>query len=176
MRPSPFAASKSTAQEYRRFLCRLHLVHALAVAGLKPRKVDSRALALTRGVAVASGAILNVEARGADVIVVSDFVPMVVSRRELGLGMDINDIAEDITDELRCSLEYYGDRYPAAPLPANAPVYLTGGHPMLDSGLASKLADSVSQPLLFPEPELSYPGDFPVLGFMVNVGLALKAA
>ncbi len=157
-------------------MCRLHLVHALAVAGLKPRKVDSRALALTRGVAVASGAILNVEARGADVIVVSDFVPMVVSRRELGLGMDINDIAEDITDELRSSLEYYGDRYPAAPLPANAPVYLTGGHPMLDSGLAGKLADSVSQPLLFPEPELSYPGDFPVLGFMVNVGLALKAA
>ena len=41
MRPSPFAASKSTAQEYRRFLCRLHLVHAEAQRS--PRRLHHRA-------------------------------------------------------------------------------------------------------------------------------------
>ena len=147
---------------------------ALAQSGLRPRVVDARGLALTRGVGAASAFIFNVEAYGLDVLVVSDYVPVLVSHRELQLGQGIGNLAEDMIDEFQNSTEQYRDRVPSAPLPQNAPVYLTGGHPLVNADLLRALQRSLGRELLIPEPPMQYPEDFPLVQYMVNVGLALK--
>ena len=150
------------------------LLQTLVMAGLRPKKVDSRPLALTRGVGAPSAFILNVETYGLDVIVVVEHVPLMVFQRQLQLGIGTEDLVDEILDEFQNGVEYNRERNPSAPISANAPVYLTGAHPQLNSGFTQILTTSLRRDLLLPEPPLTYPEDFPVSQYMVNVGLALK--
>ncbi len=149
-------------------------LQTLALSGLRPKKVDSRALALTRGVGVNSTFILNLESGGFDIMVVMDYVPMVITHRELPLGQGVGDLIEEIVDEFQSCTEYYSERNPAAPIPRNTPVFLTGGHPQVNPDFAFTLRESLGRELFFPNPPIEYPQDFPLVQYMVNVGLALK--
>ena len=77
-------------------------------------------------------------------------------------------------DEFQSAMEYYGDRNPGIPIPQSTPVYLTGGHPQLNLEFARTLEGNLNRNLFFPDPPLDYPENFPLLQYMVNVGLALK--
>ena len=69
----------------------------------------------------------NVETYGTDVIVVSEFVPIVVSRRELQIGVSPEKVVEEVLDEFHSSLDVYGDRNAGPLIRGDAPVYFTGG-------------------------------------------------
>ena len=149
-------------------------LQTLALSGFKPRSVDARFLALTRGVGVTPSLILSVESLGFDVLVVVGYIPLVVFHRELQMGLGADDLTAEIVDEVQGAIEYHTDRYPAAVLPPNAPVYFTRGHPLVTVDFAQTLGNSLTREVRFPNPAIEYPEDFPVPQYMVNVGLALK--
>ena len=150
-------------------------LQALSMSGLKAKKVDSRALALTRGVGVATAMILNLETSGVDMIAVVDYVPLVVSHRDLQVGLGTDDLMEEVIDEFRSSTEQFSDRNPGAASAQNLPVYLTGAHPYINASFAQTLENSLNRELFYPDPSMEYPEDFPAVQYMVNVGLALKS-
>ena len=150
------------------------LLQTLVLSGLRPKKVDARALALARGVGVASGFILNVEIYALDVVVVVNYVPLAVSHRELQVGLSIGDLVEEVIDGFQNTAEYYVDRNPLTPMPADSPLILTGGHPQIGSEFLRTIGDGLRRDLYLPSPELDYPENFPVIQYIVNVGLALK--
>ena len=149
-------------------------LQTLSMSGLKPKKVDTRALALTRAIGADSALILNVEKSGLDVLVVVDYVPMVVSQRELQQGQVMEDLTEEIAEEFQNITENYSDRHLGGGPLSNSQVYLTGAHPGIGSGLAQALEERLGQELYFPDPPMEYPEDFPLTMYMVNGGLALK--
>ena len=151
-------------------------LQTLSLSGINPKMVDSRALALSRSVGASSAIILNVEALGVDVLVVLGHVPVVVARRDLPMGMAVNEVVEEISDEYQNSVGYYNDRNPGNPIQGNTAVYLTGGHPQLVQGLRPALMNSLRTEFEVPTLELEHGEDFPVSTYMVNLGLALKAA
>ena len=150
---------------------------ALAASGLRPKWVDSRALALVRAVGVDSSLIVNVEPSSLDVVVAVDYVPQVLGHRELQPDTDVEGLLEEVVDELQGSIEFHGDRNPNAPLPEDTPVYLMGGHPyLMEPQFTEPLGNTLAYELFLSDPGMEYPEDFPVEEFMINVGLALKLA
>ena len=117
----------------------LTFMQTLSLSGFRPKRVDARALALTRGVGVASAFILNVETYGFDVLMVLDYVPLMASHRELQAGLGVEDLVEEIMDEFQNFSEQYIERNPSAPNTQTTPIYLTGGHPQVDRGFAQTM-------------------------------------
>ena len=153
----------------------LSFLQTLSMTSLRAKKVDSRALALARGVGEPTAIIMNVETYGLDIVVVLDHIPISVAHRELPIGLGVEDLVDEVTDEYQVSTEHYGDRNPSQPIPPNVPTYLTGGHPFVNAKFAQVLSNGLRRNLLFPTPPMDYPEDFPVLAYVINVGLALKS-
>lgn len=146
------------------------------MSGLNIKKVDSNALALARSVGIASAVILNLDSYGLDVVLILDHVPMSMTHRELQVGLGTEDLVEEIQYELQNFTEYYNGHNPMAPFPQNIPIYLVGSHPQIDSGLVQTLEYSLQRGISSPAPLIEPPPEnFPLLQYMVNVGLALKA-
>ena len=171
---------KSEGLELRYFLLAapkgelVNFLQTLTLSGLHPDAVDTRALALARGVGVDSAIILNLENTGLDVLILSDYVPLIVTRRELRPGIGLEELLDEVIDEFQNTVEYYNDRNPAIALPSNTAVYLMGGHSLMSQELAEALRNRIGRNILFPSPEIDYPPEFPPIQYMVNVGLALK--
>ncbi|MBI2165519.1 MAG: hypothetical protein HYU29_03840 [Chloroflexi bacterium] len=153
-----------------------NFVQSLLLAGLRPKRVEARPLALARAVGSPDAIIINLGQDQMEVLVLARHIPFVTAQRALRLGLSAEDLVSEIVDEVQRALAFYNERNPGATLPASTPLYLSGRHHLVREGGHQLLQTALQRPVQPPGPHIiSYPADFPVSEYLVNVGLALRS-
>ena len=150
------------------------MVEAIQAAGIKPRVVDLKPLALARAVNEKDAIVVSGESNSVELAIVVDDIPRMVRSVYLGGEMvDTDKVGSYLQEELNRSIAFYNDQNRATPLDTDVPVYLAGevaGSP----GLADSVANLTGRKVAQLEPPLKYPAGFPVAEYLVNIGLVLK--
>lgn len=150
------------------------LLRALNQAGMRPKNIDLKPLALMRAVNQRDAIIANCENNSMELVIVADDVPVLIRSVFLGEGVVTQDYAVGrISDELGRTIVTYNEINKERPLDPNVPIYLTGaaaaGVPFALNVAA--LTGRTVQPL---ETPIHCPDGFPIAEYMVNLGLILK--
>ena len=151
------------------------LMKAVQTAGLKPKLIDLKPLALMRAVNRRDAIIANGESNSVETAIVVEDTPALIRGTVLGEGALSPDYAVGhISDELVRTIAYYNDSHKDDPLDPELPIYLTGA-------LASSVSFSINvatltgRPIDPLDPPLRYPTELPVVEYMVNMGLVIRA-
>ena len=149
-------------------------VEALRVAGIKPKVMEYKPLALVRLIDRTDAIIVNLEQHSLGVIVVVDGVPEITRSVPLtGEEVDSEAKVERLSMELARTTQFYNDGHRESPLNPELPLFVTGSlfeNPDLHEGLSKTTSFTIERPTL----PISLPQDFPMLRYSVNLGLALK--
>lgn len=148
-------------------------MQSLLLSGLRPKMVESRALALSRAVGTSEGVIVYLGPYSIEVLVVNRFVALVTTQRSYELILGLEELITEIVDLVQQAITFYDERSLGVPLPNTAPLFLCGKHNQIDTPLLGSLEAALKRPAQLPEPSISSPPEFPVLEYMVNIGLAL---
>jgi type IV pilus assembly protein PilM len=154
-------------------------VEALRQAGIKPRAMDLKPLALVRAVNRKNAIITNLENSTLDVIIVLEDVPVIVRTVALGEESPTAEKKQDrLVEELSRTIKFYNDTHRRITLGE------AGLHPgicVYPSGALAEeprfretLQAGIEHPLAALQPPLECPDGLPVGRFLVNMGLALK--
>jgi hypothetical protein len=145
-------------------------LQALSVAGIRPRQVELRALAMTRAVNLPYVVIVNVERTELDIVIVNGNLPMVMHSAVLSEGGAVKQAVLELANVVNA---YRQDQPDTGKL--KMPAVLMGAlceEPELRQILREKLGLSV-EALACP---FKAPPGFAVANFAVGIGLALKVA
>jgi len=149
-------------------------VRALKAAGLNPRILDLKAIALARAVNREQAIILNIEPTSFDVVIVVGGVAEVMRTVAWQQGdLTVEDKAEHLVSALELTVGSYNSHHPGFPLDPATPLFITG-QMSGDIALMEKLQDRVGYLIEPLAPPLKYPAYLPVSQYAVNIGLALK--
>lgn len=159
-------------------------VQALKVAGIKPRVMDIKPLALGRLANRETSIIVNLEDHSMGVIITANHIPMLIRTIPLDSGDLTGEAKIDLlSQELARTTKYYNESHKKNRLPEDTPVFISGAL-FSSSGVESRLEDTPSlierlgdrtpYPLKLPESDLELPDKFPLLEYAVNLGLAAK--
>ncbi|HLH72138.1 MAG TPA: pilus assembly protein PilM [Chloroflexota bacterium] len=152
----------------------LTTLEALDAANIRPLAMDLRPLAIARAVGRTDAIIVNLEETSLDVIIVVDNVPVLMRSLPLsGTAIGRETAQNRLVEETERLLTYYDDANPDRPLDADAPIFLTGSW----SGgisLSERIRAATRHPIGRLSPGVAHPPDFPVIEYLVNLGLALK--
>jgi type IV pilus assembly protein PilM len=150
------------------------LLEALSHAGIRPKDVDLKPLALMRAVNQKDAIIANCENNSIELVIVADDVPVLIRSVFLSEGIVTQDYAVGrISDELGRTIVTYNEINKEHPLDPNVPIYLTGaaaaGVPFAlnVAALTGRTVQPLESPIICPE-------NFPLAEYMVNLGLILK--
>lgn len=171
------AQDQTTEQYYVLAIPRVRMdafVRTMVEAGLTPKTVDLKALALSRAVGGPAGAIINLEHTFMTIVIFSGYVPQVANTivLEEAASMDEQETMDRLVDELQRSIAYYQERNPTgAPLP----IFLSGGNPLLDTDALPQAIQRVfnTSPSTLSVP-FQYPQEFPVSMFLSNLGVLVR--
>ena len=146
---------------------------ALRFGGFRPYKIELTSMALARAVQTPTAVLVNLDTTAVEIVVVVDHAPMLMYSEALtemaGAGL-----ATALTEQLQRVIPFHNERNRDRPLPANAPIYISGFLPV-DQETTKAVEASMGNPVSIPTPPpFSYPADFQSGTFMVNLGLALK--
>ncbi len=149
-------------------------VRALRTAGVNPRILDLKAMALIRAVNREQALILNIEPTSFDIIIVVGGVPEVM-RTTLWQQSDlpVEDKAEHLAIALELTVGFYNSHHPDLHLDLASPLFITG-QMSGDLTLIEELKGRVGYPIESLAPPLECPAHLPVSQYAVNIGLALK--
>ena len=149
-------------------------VEALRVAGIKPKVMEYKPLALVRLIDRTDAIIVNLEQHSLGVIVVVDGVPEITRSVPLtGEEADSEAKVERLSMELARTTQFYNDGHRESPLNPELPLFVTGSlfeNPDLQEELSKTTSFTIERPTL----PIPLPQDFPMLRYSVNLGLALK--
>ena len=151
-------------------------VQALRAAGLNPRVLDLKAMALIRAVNREQALILNIEPTSFDTIMVVNGIPEII--RTTAWRQDdltLEDRAEHLALTLELAVGFYNSHHPGVPLDPATPLFITG-QMSGDLALTEELQARVGYLMEPLAPPLEYPAHLPVSQYAVNIGLALKGA
>jgi type IV pilus assembly protein PilM len=160
-------------------------VEALKKAGIKPKVLDIKTLALQRLVNTQTGIIVNLEAYSLSVIILVNHIPILVRSVPLESGDLTPEAKADLLgQELARTVKYYNESNKQNRLPEDTTVYLTGS--MFDTTqLDARLQDSPNlsarfqtrtpYQVKFPNSPYDIPEKFSISTYAVNLGLALKS-
>ena len=149
-------------------------VEALRQAGIKPRAMDFKPLALVRAVNRKNAIITNLEDGTLDIIIVVEDVSVIVRTVALGRESPTPERKWDrLVEELSRTIKFYDDSHREAGLHPGICVYPSGA---LAEGprFRARLQATTEHPVLVPQSPLGCPDNLPVGRFLVNMGLALK--
>jgi len=151
------------------------LTKAVQTAGLKPKIIDLKPLALMRAVNRRDAIIASGESNSMETVIVVEDIPALIRSSVFAEGALSPDYAVGrISDELVRTIAYYNDSHKDDPLDPELPIYLTGT-------LASSVPFSINvatltgRPIEPLDPPLRYPTELPVAEYMVNMGLVIRA-
>jgi type IV pilus assembly protein PilM len=149
-------------------------VETLRAAGIKPKVMEYKPLALVRLIDRTDAIIVNLEQHSLGVIVVVDGVPEITRSVPLtGEQADSEAKVERLSMELARTTQFYNDGHRETPLNPELPLFVTGSlfeNPYLQEELSKATSFTIEQPTL----PISLPQDFPMLRYSVNLGMALK--
>lgn len=152
----------------------LALVESLRMAGLKPKALDLKPLALARALGRPEAIIANGESNSLDVVIVAEGVPAVLRSVFLGDTPPPSDVAQArLLEELTRTISFYNDTNRDRPLSPDLPVFLCG-EMALNPDLRQEVISATGRPVPPLDCPIPSPPDFPLALFMVNIGLALK--
>jgi hypothetical protein len=152
----------------------LTALEALEVANIRPYTMDLRPLAIARAIGRADAIVANLEEGSLDVVVVERNLPtMLRSLPLLGTSAARDAAQTRLVEETERTLAYYDDSNPDHPLDLDTPLYLTGS---LATGIAltERLRAATRHPTGRLTSPIPAPPEFPVVDYLVNLGLALK--
>lgn len=143
----------------------------LRAAGLQPRAMDLKPLALARAVNLSDVLIADLEAATQDVVLVRDGTPLIVrSIAAPPSAHTIEALGAALVVEIQRTLDFYnsstGGRAPWSPV-----ICLTG---KIGDHVAVRQQLEARWTLVRPSPTLPLPPDFPVQSYLTNIGLAQK--
>jgi len=160
-------------------------VKALKAAGIKPRVMGIKPLALQRLVNKPSGIIVNLEIYSLGVIIIINNIPILVRSVPLETGNLTAEAKVDLlSQELARTAKYYNESNKNNRLPEETVVYLTGElfeSSQIDarleesSDLSARLQSRTPYSVQFPEGPYPLPEKFSIPTYAVNLGLALKS-
>ncbi len=149
-------------------------MRTLRMAGINPRTLDLKAIALARAVNKEQALILNIEPSSFDIIIVVNGIPEVMRTMAWQTdGFTGEDRVEHLAMNLELTVGFYNSRHPDTPLDPATPFFITG-QMSRDLDLMEKLPARVGYPLESLAPPLECPKHMPVSQYAVNIGLALK--
>ncbi len=137
-------------------------------AGLESRVMDVRPLAIARIADDKDALIINVQPASFDIVLMIDGIPELLRSLPFPSGdMSEADKVETIIEEIERTVSFYNSSHKASPVNATTSAFISGE---LKEMLAEQLGYNVK-----PLPAmLSYPEEFNVDDYVVNIGLALK--
>jgi len=151
-------------------------VRALRAAGINPRVLDLKAMALVRAVNREQALILNIEPTSFDTIMVVKGIPEIMRTTAWQPGdLSVEDKAEHLAVALELTVGFYNSHHPGFPLDPATPLFITG-QMSGDIALMEELQARVGYLMEPLAPTLEYPAHLPVSQYAVNIGLALKGA
>jgi hypothetical protein len=145
---------------------------SLDAAGIRPKALELRAIALTRVVNREQALIINVDTETLDVVVVSDGIPQIMRTVTMTLEQAEEELVSQMSAALHRAVVFFGQNNPDGPLPSNTPLFITGSRSE-DPELPDKVATEVEFPVGEIEPPIDCPPHFPVRTFAAALGLAL---
>ena len=148
----------------------------LRAAGVHPRAMDLKPLALARAVNLPDVLIADAEATTQDVILVREGTPIIVRSIAAQSGSSQtartpDDQADALATEVQRTLDFFNSSM-ASTRPAWSPVVCLTG--LLGDSDVMRQRLGARWTLAQPAPPLPLPPDFPLLPYLANVGLALK--
>jgi len=149
-------------------------IQALRAAGINPRTLELKAIALVRAVNKEQALILNIEPSSFDIIIVVNGIPEVMRTtawQQYGLAEE--DRVEHLAMNLEMTVGFYNSHHTDTPLDPAIPFLITG-QMSRDLDLMEKLPARMGYPLESLAPRLECPKHMPVSQYAVNIGLALK--
>lgn len=146
----------------------------MRAAGMKPRRLDIRPLALARAANRDSAIVVSVESSNVVIVVLSQGVPTLIQTHWLGEGPALQQLLspQQVSNFVAQAISYYADTHAGAPLSSTTPLLLSGAAP--DATLEQRLSSDTGHPIESFVPIFSVPPDFPVSQFAVNLGLLMK--
>jgi type IV pilus assembly protein PilM len=148
-------------------------VVGLRGAGVRLRAMDLKPLALVRAVNLPDVILADLETQTESVVLVRDFVPYIV--RSIAVPGESSrspaERAENLVAEIQRTLDFYSSTRASEHAPWSPVVCLTGALGG-DESVRSRIGRQ--WPLAEPSPPISVPDGFPLLPYLVNVGLVLK--
>ncbi|MDD5093960.1 MAG: pilus assembly protein PilM [Dehalococcoidia bacterium] len=148
-------------------------IHCLHHAGIEPRMMNLKPLALARMVNRAEALIIDIEPEGCSIILIAGGIPAIMRSIVMNPDYSSSDRAQYILQEFDRTLQFYESSYVDHPLGPETPIFLTGllsGEEELTQAIASGAGYHI-EPL---ESPLACPADFPLAQYAVNTGLALN--
>lgn len=149
-------------------------IRTLRAAGINPRTLDLKALALARAVNKEQALILNIGPSSFDIIIVVNSIPEVI--RTLAWQPDSlteEERVEHLAMNLELTVGFYNSHHLDTPLDPAIPFLITG-QMSADPDLMEKLSARVGYSVESLAPPLECPKHMPVSQYAVNIGLALK--
>jgi len=148
-------------------------MRALRGAGITPRILNLKPLALARAVNREQALILNIEPASFDIVIVDKGITAVIHTRPWQQeDLSPEEKVEHLVSALEMTVNFYDSHHPGSPLDPATPLFITG-QMSGDLALMENLRASVKHPLEPLAPPLEYPEYLPVSQYAVNIGLAL---
>ena len=159
-------------------------VAALKGAGIRPKVMDIKPLALSRVTDRETSIVVSLEDHAMDVIIIVNHIPMLVRSIPLESGNLTGEAKTDLlSQELARTTKYYNESHKTNRLPEDTPVIISGAlfsssrvESRLDDdpSLIERLSIRVPYTLKPPLSSLELPEKFPLLRYAANLGLAAK--
>jgi len=147
--------------------------NTIRAAGMKPRRMDIRPLALARAANRDSAIIVSVESSNVVVVVLAEGIPTLIQTHWLGETPLIQEsLSPQVSTFVAQAMSYYADTHAGAPLSLSTPLLLCGA--AVDAPLEQRLSSDTGHPAERFIPIFSVPPEFPVSQFAVNLGLLMK--
>lgn len=149
-------------------------METLRYAGIKPKAIDIKPLALARATNRATALIGNVETDSIDIVYLTDYSPVLMRTVYFpDTGDPVTELGGRFADELQRTIRFYNDTNRLKAISPNTPVFLSGGASDYFT-LAEALYGSLEYTIERLNPPLALPPDFPIEEYATNIGLALK--
>ena len=150
-------------------------VRCLRQAGIRPRSMIIKPVALTRMISRTEALVIDIEPEICTIAVIAGGVPIVMRSIVMNTGYSSLELAQRVIQEFELTMEYYQATYLDKPLNPETPLFITGGLAS-ETELCQTIAGGAGYNLEPLDRPLHCPPDFPLAQFAVNIGLALNGA
>ncbi len=155
----------------REVLDRLKLT--LKLAGVHPKVIDSKPLAIGRLMDRNKGIGIDLENETISIILQVQNSPVVMQTVVIQPeNTEIADRTKILTDDLFRILEHYNNSHPEQQINSDIPVSLTGG--IVTDDVVTDVKQSTGREVNIPQPEIIMPDGMSAAKYAVNIGLYLR--